>query len=84
MKRFETLKINKATTIQKDGIEISAFIAGVNSGVYNLPYVIEVRTWASKWFFKKFFYRDMKLSIHEVRLLKKELEQVIEFYDNKQ
>lgn len=82
MKKFDTLKIEKTTTLQKDGMEISAYIAGVNSGVYSLPYVISVETWASKWGFKKFFRREMKLDIQQIKFLKKELETVIEFHES--
>jgi len=84
MKRFETIKFDKTKTLQKEGMEISSYISGVNSGVYRLPFVIAVRCWASKWWFKKFFYLEMKLNIFEVRQLKEELDKVIEFYENKQ
>jgi len=83
MKQFETIKFDKTKTLQKEGMEISSYIAGVNSGVYGLPFVIAVRCWASKWGFKKFFYREIKLNIFEVRQLKQELDKVIEFYDGR-
>jgi len=83
MKQFETIKFDKTKTLQKEGMEISSYIAGVNSGVYGLPFVIAVRCWASKWGFKKFFYREMKLNIFEVRQLKLELDKAIEFYDGR-
>ncbi len=84
MKRFETIKFDKTKTLQKEGMEISSYIAGVNSGVYGLPFVISVRCWASKWWFKKFFYREMKLNIFEVRQLKEEFDKVKELYEDKQ
>ena len=83
MKRFDTIKFNKTKTLQKEGMEIKSYVAGVNSGAYSMPFVISVRCWASKWVFKKFFYREMKLNIFEVKQLKEELDKVIEFYDNK-
>ncbi len=87
MKKFETIKIDRTQvsniTLLKDGMEIECYIAGVNSGVYGLPFVVSVKTWASKWFFKKFFRREMKLNIHEVKALKEELEKVISFYEKK-
>ncbi len=79
--KFETVKIESTTKLKIDGMEISAYIAGVNSGVYGLPYVIEVRTWARKWFFNKFFYRKMKLNIHDVTHLRDECNKVIEYYN---
>ncbi len=81
MKQFDTIKLDKTTTLQKDGMEITAYIAGVNSGMYGLPYVISVRVWAKKWFFKKFFYREMKLNIHEVKQFRDECDKVIQFYN---
>jgi hypothetical protein len=83
MKLFDTVEINRTTVMQKDGIEIRACIAGVNSGAYELPFVIQVRTWASKWFFKKFFYREMRLNIHEVIALKEECDKVIEWHNSR-
>lgn len=83
MKKFDTVKIDKTTTLQIEGMTIQAYIAGVNSGEYGLPFVITVKTWARKWFFKKFFVREMKLNIHEVMLLKDECEKVIEFFNQK-
>lgn len=80
-KRFDTIKIDKSTCLQKEGMKIQAYIAGVNSGQYCLPFVIKVSTWAKKFGFKKFFYREMQLSIHEVKTLKEECEKVIEFYN---
>ncbi len=81
--KFETIKIDKTVCLQKDGIEFSAYIAGVNSGMYQLPFVIVVRTWASKWGFKKFFWRELKLNINEVKMLHKELGKVIEYTSKK-
>lgn len=83
MERFKTLKFERKTTIVSEGIEISCFIAGVNSGAYQLPFVIAVRTWAKKWWFKKFFYREMELNIHQIKELKTELDKVITYYENK-
>lgn len=76
-KRFETVKIDRSIQFYKDGIEISAFIAGVNSGVYGFPFVIAVRTWARNWFFKKFFYREIHLNMEEVAALHNELGKVV-------
>lgn len=81
MERFETIKFNKTVTLEKEGMEISAYIAGVNSGVYQLPYVIQVRVWAKKWFFKKFFHKEMHLNLWEVKQLRDECNKVIEFYN---
>lgn len=81
MERFDTIKLDKTTTLQKEGMEIKAYIAGVNSGAYELPYVIAVRVWARKWFFRKFFYNEMKLNIFEVRRLRDECDKVIKWYD---
>ena len=81
MERFETIKLDKTTTLQKDGMEIIAYIAGVNSGAYGLPYVIAVRVWARKWFFKKFFYREMKLNIWDVKQLRDECDKVIKWHN---
>lgn len=81
MEKFETIKIDKTTTLQKEGMEITAYIAGVNSGAYQLPYVISVRVWAKKWFFKKFFYREMKLNIFEVKNFRDECDKVIKWHE---
>jgi hypothetical protein len=81
MKKFNELKFNRSMSIEKEGMEISAYLAGVNSGAYSMPFVISVRTWARKWFFKKFFYREMYLNIFEVKELKEECERVIEFWE---
>ena len=79
MEKFDTIIIDSTTTLRKEGMEISAFIAGVNSGAYGLPYVIKVRVWAKKWFFRKFFHNEMHLNIHQVRMLRDECEKVLEF-----
>lgn len=84
MGKFEEIKFDKTTSLQKDGMEISAFIAGVNSGQYNLPFLISVKVWARKWFFKKFFYREMHLDLHEIKILKNECEKVLNYYEEKQ
>jgi len=83
MKRFEAIKFERKTTLKKEGMEICSYIAGVNSGAYGLPFVISIRCWARKWWFKKFFYRAMKLSVFEVKQLKEELDKVIELYENR-
>lgn len=80
MNRFETVIVDKTAVVERDGLEISCFIAGVNSGVYGLPYIIQVRTWASKWGFKKFFFREAHLTINDVTKLKNECDKVIAFY----
>lgn len=82
MSKFDTVHIEKYTSIIKEGMEIKAYIAGVNSGSYELPFVISVKTWAKKFLFKKFFLREMKLNIFEVKLLRDELNKAIEFYNN--
>ncbi len=82
-KHFSTLKIDKTFSLGVEGIEIKSYIAGVNSGVYSLPYVISVRTWAKKFWFKRFFEKRVSLDLKEVILLRDELNQVIKFYENK-
>jgi hypothetical protein len=81
--KFEMIKINQTTIIEKDGMELEAYIAGVNSGAYGLPFVIVVRTWARKWFWKKFFYREMKLSLRQVMMLRDECQKVIDWNNEK-
>ncbi len=83
MSKFSTVTIEHKTTMTTNGMSIKAFIAGVNSGEYGLPFVIQVSTWASKWGFKKFFYREMKLNIFEMRALKAELDKAIQHFDSK-
>lgn len=78
-----TVKMENKTTLAIDGMEIQAFIAGVNSGMYQLPFCIEVRTWAKKWFFTKFFYRSMKLNLYQCKMLRDELTKVIDFNEKK-
>lgn len=79
--RFETITISKTAIVEKEGLEISAFIAGVNSGAYGLPFVIRVSTWAHKWWFKKFFYCEAKLNYDEVKQLRDECDKVIRYMD---
>lgn len=81
--RFDTVYFSSTTVLKKEGIEIKGFIAGVNSGMYSLPYVIQVSTWASKWFWSKFFRREMKLNLMQVRQLREECDKVIKFYEEK-
>ena len=76
---FKEVKIEYKTTIVTEGMEISAYIAGVNSGAYSLPFVIEVKTWASKFWFKKFYTRKMELRYTEVVALRDECNKVIEY-----
>jgi len=83
MGRFEMLKFDRNVKIYKKGMEIGAYIAGVNSGVYELPFIVYVRVW-SFGLFKRFFYKEMRLNLWEVKLLKEECEKVIEFYKEKQ
>lgn len=80
-RRFETLKFERSVKIQKEGMEIQSYLAGVNSGAYGLPYVISVRTWARKWFWRKFFYSEIQLNLMEVRQLKEECEKVLDYFD---
>lgn len=81
MTNFKEIKIERSTVIWRDGIEISAYIAGVNSGMYEFPFVVEVRTWARKWWFKKFFYREIQLNSWEVELLHDELGKVLDHFN---
>jgi hypothetical protein len=81
--RPEMIKIDKTTIIEKEGMVIRAFIAGVNSGVYDMPFVIKISCWARKWFFKKFFHCEMQLQIKELELLKGEIDKSIELYYKK-
>jgi hypothetical protein len=76
-KIFKTVSIKASTIIQKDGIEIKSYIAGVNSGIYGIPFVISVETWASKWGFKKFFHRKLSLGLEEMTDLRDELDKAI-------
>ena len=78
--RFKTVRVDRSTVVWKDGMEISAYIAGVNSGVYGLPFVIEVKTWAKKWWFKEFFVRKITLNMDDVELLHDELSKVIDYF----
>ena len=70
--------IDRTTVLQKDGMEINMYIAGVNSGVYEPPFVVSIRVWARKWIFKKFFTRKMQLSLSEMIFLRDELNKAIE------
>ena len=79
---FEMIGIKGTSVLKKDGIEIQAFIAGVNSGMYQMPFVIEVRTWAKKWWFEKFYYRALRLDIQQLRVLKAEIDKVVEWHEN--
>lgn len=65
MGKFNTITIDKTILVEKEGMEICAFIAGVNSGEYGLPFVIRVSTWARKWWFKKFFECEAWLNYNE-------------------
>lgn len=76
---FETVKINKTVIVEKEGLEISAFIAGVNSGVYGLPFCIQVSTWARKLWFKRFFFVEAKLNLEELKALRNEFDKAILF-----
>jgi len=84
MKRFKTVTFESKTVLAVDGMEINSYIAGVNSGMYGLPFVISVRCWARKWFFSKFFCREMKLNLKQVRELRDELDFVINQFHNEQ
>ena len=81
MRDFETIKIDQTTVLSKEGMELSAYIAGVNSGAYQLTYVIKVRVWSKKWIFKKFFYKEMELNLFQVKLLRDECDKVIKWHD---
>lgn len=83
MKKFDTIKFDDSKVLKKDGMEIRSYIAGVNSGVYNLPFVIEVSCWARKWIFSKFFKRSMRLNLFQVKQLKSELEKVVDHFEEK-
>jgi hypothetical protein len=83
MGKFKTIKIESKTIIHQEGMEIEGYIAGVNSGMYGLPYVIVVRTWARKWFWRKFFKREMKLNLMQVKEFRKECDKVIEYFEAK-
>ena len=78
---FKTVNIKRSVIIQKEGIEISCFIAGVNSGVYGEPFVVKVRAWAKEWFGRKFFVQELKLSRWDMIQLRDELNKVIEYLD---
>jgi len=82
MKKFDMLKYDRNVRISKKGMEIGAYIAGVNSGMYQLPFIVYVRVW-SYGIFRRIFYKEMRLNIWEVKQLKEECEKVIEFYNNK-
>jgi len=76
---FETSIVDKTKPVEKEGMEITAFIAGVNSGMYEMPFCIQVRTWARKWWFKKFFYCEAKLNLEELKRLRNEFDKAIKF-----
>lgn len=83
-KRFNHLMFEKTFNIQKEGMRIYGYIAGVNSGQYSLPFVISVQTWAKKWWFRKFFTMETKLNIMEMKQLRRELDTAIEYFEEKQ
>lgn len=84
MGRFQQIKIDKTTSFKKEGMEINAYISGVNSGQYSLPFVIKVKVWSRKWFFEKFFYREMKLDLDEIKILMNECQNVLRYYEEKE
>lgn len=81
MKKFEELNFKSNFEIINEGMEISCHIAGVKSRAYSLPFVITVRTWAKKWFFRKFFVRQMKLSLWQMKQLRNELDKAINYIE---
>jgi hypothetical protein len=76
---FDTVVIDKTEIIGREGLEISAFIAGVNSGAYGLPFCIQVRAWAGKFWFSKFFFVQANLDLEEMKRLRNELDNAISF-----
>ncbi len=81
MSDFNTVTIDKMTVIERHGMKLKAYIAGVNSGVYGLPFIIEVSVWAKKWWFKKFFYYKMELSRYQTKVLRDECNKVLEYFE---
>lgn len=81
-KKFDEITFDRLVKITKKGMEITSYIAGVNSGAYGLPFIVSVRVW--KWgIFKRFLYKEMRLSLYEIKTLKEELEKVIELMERK-
>lgn len=81
MGKHQTIRIDRKEVITRDGMDVCAFIAGVNSGAYGLPFCIIVRAWHPFLWMRKFFWREAKLTEKEVRELHAELGRVIETID---
>jgi hypothetical protein len=79
--RFEQVTIDKTTVVEKEGLEICAFIAGVNSGMFGLPFCIQVRAWTSFLWFKKFFFVQAKLNLEELKRLQNEFQKAITYLE---
>ena len=82
--RFETLTFDKTVKWETSGMRIKCFIAGVNSGAYGLPFVVEVSTWIKTFWGRKKYYRTIHLTRWEIKRLRDELTNVLNYVEEQE